>query len=79
MTYLNSKGVKNGKMIQNIFDLDDTTVEEIMTPRPDIIALESNRTVEEVINEIIGKYLSVVKDTGNQNVILFSITFPLKS
>lgn len=40
------------EMIQNIFDLDDTTVDEIMTPRPGIIAFESNLTVDQVIVQI---------------------------
>jgi len=40
------------EMIQNIFDLDDTTVEEIMTPRPDVIAFENTKTVEEIIDKI---------------------------
>ncbi len=36
-------------MIKNVFDLNDISVEEIMTKRPDIIAVEENKTLEEVL------------------------------
>lgn len=40
------------EMIQNIFKLDDTTADAIMTPRPDVFAIESGKSVEEVLQEI---------------------------
>ncbi len=36
-------------MIKNVFELNDIPVEEIMTKRPDIIAVEENETLEEVL------------------------------
>lgn len=40
------------EMIQNIFKLDDTYAVDIMTPRPDMFAIESNHTVDEVLSSI---------------------------
>lgn len=40
------------EMIQNIFNLDDTYTEDIMTPRPDIYALEDTLKVKEIITDI---------------------------
>lgn len=51
------------EMIQNIFALDDTTVEEIMTPRPDIVAFEVSKTIEDVIDQI--------KKTGLSRIPIF--------
>lgn len=51
------------EMIQNIFDLDDTTVEEIMTARPDIIAFDNTQTVEQVIVQI--------KETGLSRIPIY--------
>lgn len=38
------------QMIKNIFELDDTYVREIMTPRVDIVALRANATIDEAID-----------------------------
>lgn len=40
------------KMINSIFEFDDTTVLDVMTPRPDIIALDITSTFEETIKII---------------------------
>ena len=40
------------KMIQNIFKLDDTYSEDAMTPRPDIFALQSDKDVGEIKQQI---------------------------
>lgn len=40
------------KMINSIFEFDDTTVLDVMTPRPDIISLNITSTFEETINVI---------------------------
>lgn len=37
-------------MIENIFDFSDTTVEEIMTHRTDVTAVEDTSTVQDVVN-----------------------------
>ena len=41
------------EMIQNIFKLDDTYAVDIMTPRPDMFALEVNNSLEDVLVEIM--------------------------
>lgn len=41
------------RMIRGIFDLDETLVKEIMTPRVDLISLSATATVEEVKQKII--------------------------
>jgi putative hemolysin len=41
------------EMIQGVLDLDDTNVEEIMTPRLDVFSLEMHRTIGEVIDEVL--------------------------
>lgn len=40
------------EMIENVLELADTTVDEIMTPRTDIIALNANEELTEVIETI---------------------------
>lgn len=40
------------EMIENVLELADTTVDEIMTPRTDIIALNANEELAEVIETI---------------------------
>lgn len=42
---------EKGRLIHSIFDLSDTLAREIMVPRVDIIALESNMRIEEAIAE----------------------------
>lgn len=44
--------VSEGEMIQNIFDFTDTTVDEIMTHRTEISAINANVSKEEVLNFI---------------------------
>jgi CBS domain containing-hemolysin-like protein len=41
------------QMIQGVFEFPETLAREIMTPRPDIIALDVNATMEEVMNLLI--------------------------
>ncbi|MBN2567529.1 HlyC/CorC family transporter [Candidatus Woesearchaeota archaeon] len=41
------------EMIQRIFLFDDTKVSDIMTPRVEMFAIEQNRTVGEVLNDVI--------------------------
>ena len=36
-------------MINNIFEFDDITAEDIMTPRTDVEALEADDTIEEAL------------------------------
>ncbi|MCK4966059.1 HlyC/CorC family transporter [bacterium] len=43
------------KMIRGVFELDDTEVTEIMVPRVDMYVLDYNKTVREVIDEVIEK------------------------
>ncbi len=54
------EGLKRGEitreefeMVKRVLEISDTTVEEIMTPRTDIFALEENKKVGEVIDEIV--------------------------
>ncbi len=39
-------------MINNVFEFNDKTVSEIMTPRTEIFAIEKNKTITEVIEEL---------------------------
>lgn len=41
-----------GDMINNVFEFNDIIVSEVMTPRTNIYALNSNMTIEEVIKEM---------------------------
>ncbi len=41
------------RMIRGIFDLDDSLVREIMTPRVDLVALPADTTIEEAKKEIV--------------------------
>jgi len=56
------EGYKNGEitkeefeMVKRVIEAPDTTVEEIMTPRTDIFALEETKKVREVLNLIVEK------------------------
>ncbi|MFP4111725.1 MAG: hemolysin family protein [Candidatus Woesearchaeota archaeon] len=40
-------------MIDNIFELNDTTVEEIMTPRTDMFAVNANSQIQSVIDDVL--------------------------
>lgn len=56
---------EEGEMIQTIIRFSDRTVSEVMTPRPKIIAVEANSTIEQVRNLMIeSKYsrLPVYRD-----------------
>jgi putative hemolysin len=41
------------EMIDNVFELSDTTVREVMVPRPDIVAIEADATVEEATRVVL--------------------------
>jgi len=43
------------EMAKKVLEMSDTTVEEIMTPRTDIFALEEHKKVKEVIDQILEK------------------------
>ena len=54
------EGYRNGEitreeleMVKRALEASDTTVEEIMTPRTDIFALEEDRKVKEVLDQIV--------------------------
>ncbi|QSG06138.1 hemolysin family protein [Halapricum desulfuricans] len=36
------------EMIESVFDLDDTTVREVMVPRPDVVTLSGDRSLSEI-------------------------------
>ncbi|MEE8638762.1 MAG: hemolysin family protein [Candidatus Margulisiibacteriota bacterium] len=42
------------EMISSIFEFGETVVREVMTPRPDISACESNKSIDEIKKVIIG-------------------------
>lgn len=44
---------EEGKMIQSIIRFSDRTVVEVMTPRPKIVAVEANATIEQVRDRMI--------------------------
>lgn len=58
------------EMINNIFEFNDRTVSEIMTPRNEIFALDSNLAMSDAISEIAEDYkysrIPVYKDTIDQ-------------
>ena len=45
------------ELINNILDLNDREVKDIMTPRPDIIAIEDDMDVDEIKNIFFTNYL----------------------
>lgn len=56
---------EEGEMIQTIIRFSDQTVDQVMTPRPKIVAVEANATIEQVRNLMIeSKYsrLPVYRD-----------------
>ena len=56
---------EEGELIHSIIEFGDTRVSEVMTPRPDIVAVEANATVREARNVILeSKYsrLPVYRD-----------------
>ncbi|MBR3243536.1 MAG: HlyC/CorC family transporter [Parasporobacterium sp.] len=46
------------EMITNIFDLDETSAYEIMTHRKNISAIDGDKTLEEVMNQIVEEHFS---------------------
>ena len=40
-------------LINNILNLDDTSVEDVMVPRAEIISIEQNQDIQEIYNIII--------------------------
>ena len=71
------------RMIRGVFDLDNTDVREIMTPRVDIIGIEQNENVEAVIKLFIESGLSripvYVGSVDNIQGILYAKDFLNKS
>jgi putative hemolysin len=55
------------KMINSIFEFDDITAADIMTPRPDIVALNINSTFEEAIKIITEEKYSRIP-VYNENI-----------
>ncbi len=53
-------GEEDRKLIQSVVEFGDKTVREAMTPRPEIVALEANRTVEELRQLMIEEEFSRV-------------------
>jgi putative hemolysin len=43
------------EMIHNALELDNTTVREVMVPRPDIFALAANMTLEEALGRVVSE------------------------
>ncbi|OFI07154.1 magnesium and cobalt efflux protein CorC [Clostridium acetireducens DSM 10703] len=41
------------EMIDSIFEFDDTLAKEIMTPRPNVFAIDVNISIDEVINKVV--------------------------
>ena len=59
------------EIIQNVFDFNDTTIEQICTHRRDVDILDSSDTVEEwnrIINETRHSFYPLVRD-NNENII----------
>jgi CBS domain containing-hemolysin-like protein len=42
------------EMIENILELGDTTVREVMKPRPDVLALDANWPADRIVAEVAG-------------------------
>jgi CBS domain containing-hemolysin-like protein len=62
LLYHLTEGYKKGEitkeeleMVKRVLEMDETSVEEIMTPRTDIFALEETKKVKEVIDPIVEK------------------------
>lgn len=70
------------RMIKGVFDLDNTDVREIMTPRVDIIGIEMNEPIESVLNLFIesGHSRIPVYDESVDNIkgILYAKDFLVK-
>jgi CBS domain containing-hemolysin-like protein len=66
----NARGVveqSERDMIQSVFDLGDTIVREVMVPRPDIVAIERNKTVKQALNLLLRSGFSRVPVVGENN------------
>jgi CBS domain containing-hemolysin-like protein len=48
-----SINTEEGEMIHRVLELNDTTVDEVMTPRPDMYAIEWTSKIKDVLPEII--------------------------
>lgn len=55
---------EEGEMIHRVLELNDTTVEEVMTPRTDMYTLEWTSKIKDVLSEII--------DSGFSRIPIFS-------
>jgi CBS domain containing-hemolysin-like protein len=67
MEALMDKGEEHGlleqddrKLIQSVVDFGDKTVREVMTPRPNVVAVERRATLEELLHVIAEKHFSRV-------------------
>jgi CBS domain containing-hemolysin-like protein len=59
------------KLIHSIFEFGDTVVREVMLPRPDIIAVEADETIEAAIDRAIeGGYSRLPAYDGNTDNII---------
>ncbi|MBI5698689.1 HlyC/CorC family transporter [Candidatus Saganbacteria bacterium] len=70
LRFLISAGEKEGvlereekEMISSIFEFGDTLVREVMTPRPDILAIEDSEPVEKAID--------LIKDSGHSRIPIY--------
>ncbi|MFA4906383.1 MAG: hemolysin family protein [Candidatus Margulisiibacteriota bacterium] len=70
LRFLISAGEKEGvlereekEMISSIFEFGDTLVREVMTPRPDILAIEDSEPVEKAID--------LIKDSGHSRIPVY--------
>jgi putative hemolysin len=59
------------RLIHSIFEFGDTVVREVMTPRPDMIAIEADATVEDAIEQMITKGFSrlPVYEESTDNIV----------
>jgi putative hemolysin len=59
------------ELIHSIFEFGDTVVREVMLPRPDMIAVEADATVDEAVNTMISAGFSRVPayDNTTDNII----------
>jgi len=64
------------EMIQNIIKFSDTTVEEIMTPKIDMVTLNIEDSVDEIIPKIVENFYSRVPmyDKDQENIIGILLT-----
>jgi len=54
---------KEREMISSIFDFADTTVKEVMTPRPDVKGVEDSESIDEL--------LKIIRETGHSRIPVY--------